>query len=84
MLLLFYVFIEFFKEFIYFLFKDLYHVHKGYFKSCSCGSGYIAILRNCSGRVAGLRDITCFVEVEISSFFTNSVVSRDLCLEAVL
>lgn len=48
------VFIYFSMGFICFFFKDLYHIHEGYFKVFFLSFSCIAVLRTCCGRVPGL------------------------------
>lgn len=39
------VFKDFFREFIHFLFKHLWHIHEGYFKAFALCFKFVAILR---------------------------------------
>jgi hypothetical protein len=48
------VFIDFFKRFIHFLFKDLCHIHKSYLKAFFLSFSYVVSLRVCCGMIAVL------------------------------
>lgn len=45
------IFIHFYKGFLNFLFKKIFHIHRGYFKVFALCFGYFALLRDFCGRI---------------------------------